>query len=186
MLSWLKFLLFAVPLLSAIPLTPASAIPITVSFTASGFQAGAPADPVTGSIVYDAASTTAPPDSLTSIDLTIAGHAYSLAEVAFSSFSDTIIGSTTAGFPVVIGDINSFFIDWIASSITPVEFAYGCETGCSRAFTTFTFTQFSVTAAAAVPEPSSLTLLLAGVLGCCVSLHLVRRGATTPDDRYAG
>jgi hypothetical protein len=59
--SRLKFIPFAVSLLSTIPLTPASAIPIEVSFTASGFQAGAPTDPVTGSVVYDAASTSAPP-----------------------------------------------------------------------------------------------------------------------------
>jgi len=174
--SQLRFVLFAVSLLSAIPLTPASAIPITVSFTASGFQDGAPTDPVTGSIVYDAASTTAPPNSLTSIDLTIAGHTYSLDEVGFSV--GTIIGSTLDGVGVVIGDLNTFFIEWTASSITPLEFAYGCETGCTRGFTTSTFTQFSVTAPAAVPEPSSLTLLLGGVLVFCVSLYLVRRRTT--------
>jgi hypothetical protein len=48
MASRLKSLLLAVFLLSASPLTPAFAIPIEVSFTASGFGAGAPTDPVTG------------------------------------------------------------------------------------------------------------------------------------------
>jgi PEP-CTERM motif len=114
---------------------------------------------------------------LTSIDLTIAGHTYSLAEVGFAGA--TIIGSTLDGVGVVIGDENTFFLDWTASSITPVEFAYGCEAGCSRGFTTSIFTQFNVTAAAPVPEPSTFTLLLVGILGFCVSLHLVRSRTTT-------
>jgi hypothetical protein len=102
----LGFLLFAVSLLSAIPVTPASAIPITVSFTATGFNVGAPTDPVTGSIGYDAASTTAPPNSLTSINLTIAGHAYSLAEVGFAD--STVIGALINGVNFVGASTNDF------------------------------------------------------------------------------
>jgi hypothetical protein len=169
-----RFVLFAVFLLSAIPVTPASAIPITVSFTASGFGGGAPTDPVAGSVVYDATSTTAPPSSLTSINLTIAGHAYSLAEVGFDD--STLIGGLINGVDAVMNNTNDFFLSWDASAITPVAFVYSCAS-CNTDFLTFTFTQFSVTAGAAVPEPNSLTLL-AGALCFCVSLHLVRRRPT--------
>ena len=83
-------LIFAISLLSVSPLTPAGAIPITVSFTAASFieleeAVAAPMDPVTGSIVYDAASTTSNINSLTSINLTITGHTYLLSEVGFIS-----------------------------------------------------------------------------------------------------
>ena len=72
-------LIFAISLLSVCPLTPAGAIPITVSFTAVSFTEfeesppGPPTDPVTGSIVYDAASTTSNINALTSINLTSRG-----------------------------------------------------------------------------------------------------------------
>jgi len=166
----LRSVLFTVSLLFAIPLTPAFAIPITVSFTVTGFLAGAPTDPVTGSVVYDAASTTSNINSLTSINLTIAGHSYSLAEVGFvEGFPDnTVIGGLINGIGTVAANTDDFFINWDTSTLHPVLFAYSCAT-CVVYFG-FTFTQFNVTAAAAVPEPSSLTTLLTGILGFCVFL----------------
>jgi hypothetical protein len=159
MASRLKSLLLAVFLLSASPLTPAFAIPIEVSFTASGFGAGAPTDPVTGSVVYDAASTTSVIDSLTSIDLTIAGHTYSLAEVGFAG--SNLIGGLINGVGTVVASTNDFFLLWNATTLSPFVLSYS-SIG-AFVFSSFTFPQFSVTAAA-VPEPGSLALLLAGVL----------------------
>jgi hypothetical protein len=177
---WLRSVLFAVSLLFAIPLTPAFAIPITVSFTVTGFLAGAPTDPVTASVVYDAASTTSNINSLTSIDLTIAGHSYSPAEVGFvEGFPDnTVIGGLVNGIGAVGANTDDFVINWDTSTLHPVIFAYSCAT-CDVVYFGFTFTQFNVTAASAVPEPSSLTTLLTGILGFCVFLNLVRCRTTT-------
>src|SRR3954469_19731235 len=65
-------------------ITQAHAIPVTVSFAVSGFRSDdgevPPTDPVVGSIVYDAASITSNINSLTSVNLTIAGHTYTIGE----------------------------------------------------------------------------------------------------------
>jgi hypothetical protein len=153
---------FAVILSSVCATTSAQAIPITVSFTASGFGAGAPTDPVTGSIVYDAASTTSNINSLTSVNLTIAGHTYTLGELGFISPSGTsqFIGGLLNGVDLVMVHTDDFFLTWNETTLVPSFFFYTTASS-SLIPRSSNFTQFSVTAAA-VPEPSSLALLLAG------------------------
>jgi hypothetical protein len=176
-------LIFAISLLSVCTLTPAGAIPITVSFTAASFieleeAVAAPMDPVTGSIVYDAASTTSNINSLTSINLTITGHTYLLSEVGFTS----PFGPSQLIFGLLNGSridvfTNDFFMRWNETTLIPFDFTYATTaTGATGGiFRSATFTQFSVTAATAVPEPSTLALLAAGVASLCVVLPFARR-----------
>jgi PEP-CTERM motif len=177
-------LIFAISLLSVCPLTPAGAIPITVSFTAASFieleeAVAAPMDPVTGSIVYDAASTMSNINSLTSINLTIAGHTYLLSEVGFISpaGSNQLIGGLSFGVGGILHHTDDFSIRWNQTTLIPFNFIYAATaTGpAGGIFLSSTFSQFSVTAAAAVPEPSSLALLAAGVAALCVVLPFARR-----------
>jgi len=174
-------LIFAISLLSVCPLTPAGAIPITVSFTAVSFTEfeesppGPPTDPVTGSIVYDAASTTSNINALTSINLTIAGHTYLLSEVGFTSpfgINQSIFGLLNGAF--IFNGTNDFDIRWNGTTLSPFNFLYAASS-TPGIFLSSTFTQFSVTAAAAVPEPSSLALLAAGVAALCAFLPFARR-----------
>ena len=175
-------LIFAISLLSVCPLTPAGAIPITVSFTAASFieleeAVAAPMDPVTGSIVYDAASTTSNINSLTSINLTIAGHTYLLSEVGFISpaGSNQLIGGLSFGVGGMFHHTDDFSIIWNETTLIPFDFSYTTTLPSGGFFRSATFTQFSVTAAEAVPEPGSLALLAAGVAALCVVLPFARR-----------
>jgi hypothetical protein len=186
-------LIFAISLLSVCPLTPAGAIPITVSFTAVSFieseeAVAAPMDPVTGSIVYDAASTTSNINSLTSINLTITGHTYLLSEVGFiSPFGSTqlpppfgstqLIGGLLNTVPRIDVFTNDFSMRWNETTLVPFDFTYATTATSTSGgiFRSATFTQFSVTTAAVVPEPSSFALLAAGVAVLCVVLPFARR-----------
>jgi hypothetical protein len=162
MIGWLKRVLFAVSL-SAVPLTPAFAIQVTLSFTASGFGAGAPTDPVTGSFTYDAPSITSNPTLLTAVNLTIDGHAYTLPEVGVATdLIGGVIGGVLNTVSLVLRGSNDFFLAWNPASSTPEEFAYA--TPQTDVFETDNFTQFSVTAAA-TPEPSTWAMMLLGFAG---------------------
>jgi PEP-CTERM motif len=176
-------LIFTISLLSVCPLTPAGAIQIRVSFTAVSFTEfeealPAPMDPVTGSIVYDAASTTSNINSLTSINLTIAGHTYQLSEVGFAPLgSDQLIGGLSFGVGGISHHTDDFYIRWNQTTLIPFDFTYTTTaTGPAGGFfLSNTFTQFSVTAAEAVPEPGSLALLAVGVAALCALLPFARR-----------
>jgi hypothetical protein len=160
MISRLKSVLFAVSL-SAVPLTPAFAIQVTLSFTASDFSAGAPTDPVTGSFTYDAPSITSDPTLLTAVNLTIDGHAYTLPEVGFDSNE---IGGVLNGVDSVESGTNDFFLLWTPASSTPGAFVYATAKNSDDAFLSENFTHFSVTAAA-TPEPSTWAMMLLGFAG---------------------
>ncbi len=169
---------FALLLISVCPLMPASAIPITVSFTVNGFGVGAPTDPVTGSIGYDATSTTSNINSLTSIGLTIAGHTYPLSDVSFiSSVGLQLIGGSLNGVGTPLVGTDDFVIEWNAATLSPILFNYAVSSVPDNVFSSTTFPAFSV-AAAAVPEPNSLLLLLVGVASLRVCPHIVRRLST--------
>jgi hypothetical protein len=160
---------------------PAHAIPITVSFAVTGFQnfgapGAIPTDPVTGSIVYDAASITSNVGPVTSIDLTIAGHIYTLAEVGSETVgSQQHIGGLLTGVGAVSSGTNDFRLDWNITTLAPIDLSYATAGSLSGPFianSSTDFTEFSVAAASTnIPEPSSLVILLAGVLGLGVVLR---------------
>jgi len=155
LLSAVAFLVCAV--------APAQAIPVRVSFTVTGFGMGAPTNPVVGSIDYNAASIFSDINSLTSINLTIAGHIYTVGELGFiSSFAGNqqLIGGSISGVTGLAPGTNDFLIVWNENTLMPITFAYTAAS-TPGFFPSFTFTQFSV---AAVPEPGSLALLVSGVV----------------------
>jgi hypothetical protein len=164
-------------LLSGGAATPAYAIPITVSFQATGFTGVGvpPADPVVGSIVYDAASTTSTINSLTSINLTIAGHTYTVSELDFASVSPNQFIEALTNHTTLVRGNNNFELSWMTPLLGSPSLLYSAV-GASDIFLSKTFTQFSVTAErVSVPEPTSLSLLLAGVVSLSVCLYRDRR-----------
>ena len=166
---------FAFILLSVGGVMPARAIPITVSFEATGFTGVGvpPADPVVGSIVYDAASTTANINSLTSINLTIAGHTYTLTELDFASVSPNQFIEALTNHTTLVRGNNNFEISWMTPQLNNPSFLYSAP-GASDIYLSKTFTQFSVTAEQTpVPEPTSLSILLTGAVSLGVCLYLV-------------
>jgi hypothetical protein len=146
----------------------AKAEPITVLFEADSVQTNpstgppAPTNPVIGTIVYDAASTTSNINSLISINLTIDGHAYTLGEVGFAEagvFQE--VGGVLNGVNTLDGGTNDFLLQWTESNFASPGLIYTVAGPASLAFSSFTFSQFEVTA---TPEPSSVGLVL---LGAC-------------------
>ena len=164
----MKNLLLA--LLFLAPLT-AHAVPITVQFTADTFFV--PHSPVTGTVVYDAASTTDLIDSLISIDLNIDGHTYSLGEVGFAPLgTDTqqIYGLLNGTSTVISSD--DFSLTWELTTLIP-EFFFFTTASSTETWVASQdgFTQFSVTGPSAVAEPSTLSLFAAGL----IALGFMRR-----------
>lgn len=142
------------------PTLPANAIPIKYSFAASDFGVGAPQDPVVGTIVYEAASLSATIDSLIAIDLTIAGHAYTLGEIGLlSQFgTDFVIGGSLRGGAVVNGT-DDFFIRFDTETGTPEAFVYATAQSFVHQAATLIASRM-----VAVPEPSTLALFGFGLL----------------------
>jgi len=150
----------------------AVAAPVTASFAVTGFPAGAPADPVSGTITWEADSPTAPIRSLTSIELTIDGHAYTLAEVGFLSpfFGTTdLIGGKVSNLLTLWVGTDDFVLTFDRASATPVRLGY-ISADVPNLFVGERFTAFGITAGApavsarvdataSVPEPATLALL---------------------------
>jgi hypothetical protein len=146
------------------------ATPIAISFTAAQFSPvigsdPAPADPVSGTLVYEAASTISPIDSLTSISLSIAGHSYGLAEIGFEYASGIF---TVGGLIDGVGGSGNFEDDFVLiwdNTLTPLYFQYSVV-GLPGIWATSTFSQLNVTESSNVPEPSTLALVGMAILLC--------------------
>ena len=163
-------------LILAVGAIPTQANQIEVDFRASGFvPSSAPTDPVTGTIIYEAASTTANIDSLTSINLIIDGHTYSIGELGFVSpfaVSDSAIYGTVNDFSIATtntpgGNKDDFLLIWNKDQLVPDLFLYSSSLrdGTGASWQTNTFSDFTVTESSAVPEPATMLLLGSGLLG---------------------
>jgi len=157
-------------------------MPILVSFTVAGFGVGAPQDPISGSIAYDAATATSNINSLTSINLTIAGHVYTVGEIGFIStgFFQEIGGTvnTVSGLSAFADD---FFLGWNEATLTPFDFIYGTSNSYLYDQSSVGFQQFSVTA---TPEPATLPVMLTGGAAMAMLGWLRRRRLTATGRLY--
>lgn len=167
------------------------AAPVTIEFSASGFANGGVQfpgfdGPVHGSITWDSASPTDPMNALTGIDLTIAGHVYTLAEVGIANegSTKTALGASPSGFSAVVGNgaAHDFLlvIDRVNPRIDAFAFSILGKTGAIWWFPSQTDARF---ASLAVPEPAGL-LLAAGALGA-LALARRRQPAAAPLGRPA-
>lgn len=146
----------------------ANASPFQVDFTFTGFtgHGGSPVpDPtVTGSAVFDAASINSPIQSLISINLSIDGHTYTLAETGILVSGDqNVIGGLLNGVGALGFNTTDFAIVWRYTTNEPVNFSY--ESGANPIVSS-TASTFSI---AAVPEPTTLALFSLGAFGMCLS-----------------
>jgi hypothetical protein len=151
----------------------------TLNFTANGFAAGAPQNPVSGSFTYEAASATSPVTALDSVNLTIAGHTYALVDIGFLSpyggGPDTVIGGVSNGVADVTSGTDDFYLVWTTATDVPDGFLY--STPDHGNYGASSFQSFSITPAA-VPEPSSVVLLLTIAAGLTLSLRRLRTTVT--------
>ncbi len=156
-----------------------NAAPVTIEFSASGFQNGGVQHPgfdgpIHGSITWDSQHPTDPMGALTGIDLTIAGHVYTLAEVGIANegSTQTAIGASPSGFNAAVGNglAHDFLlvIDRVNPRIDTFAFTVEGKTGAIWWFPTHTEARF---ASQDVPEPGGL-VLAAAALG---ALGLARR-----------
>ncbi len=173
-----KIIFLAVLLLSLANF--AYAAPITITFTANNFvlvagSGTAPTDPVTGTIVYDAADVHSPINSLISINLTINGHTYAVGDLAF--LQGAIIGGSLNGANSIVGGTNDFYIEWNPTTLEPELFSYA-DPSANGIWQSNTFSNFSVTgpgATAAVPTMTEWGMIIFMVLAGLGSIHYLRR-----------
>jgi hypothetical protein len=138
-----------------------------LQFTAGGFPAsggiGAPTDPVGGTFVFAAADAHADIQSFLSVNLTLAGHAYSVGQIGYwNPAPDHIIGGLLDGMNMG-SNTDDFGIIWNADTLAPINFAYtSSHYNKMWAVSQSGFSAFAITE---VPEPGSAALLLLGGLG---------------------
>jgi hypothetical protein len=132
-----------------------------------------PTDPVTGTIMWESTGIHDPILSIDSIDMTIAGHPYSIGEITYlSSANDwwVLVGGSPSGDNMQ-DQTDDFWIRWNRFALLPYDFAYTSSTTSgtwySAGWPTLDPSAFSVSE---IPEPSTtaicgLFVFLATVFG---------------------
>ncbi len=142
---------------------------ITMNFTVEGLSSdtpfGGPSPPgptttVSGTITWEGASITDKIDQLTSLDLNILGHTYSLAEIDYTHDYSDMIYATVNDTGIATGS-HDFWIRWDKTTTTPVDFVYA-TTGTVGIWDSSNFTEFSITA---VPVPAAAWLFGSALIG---------------------
>lgn len=167
----------------------ACAAPVTMHFHADGFQnAGTQypgfSGPIDGSISWNAGANPYDPiAALTAIDLKIAGHQYSLAEIGIANqgTTQTAIGGLFNGANAVVGNgaANDFLL--VFDRVNPFinAFAYSIEGKLNAIWWTPSNTSASFDTNH-VPEPGSLLLCAAALAGLLLSAKRGQRAASAP------
>ena len=166
-------LVMSVVLCAAAPVT-ARAASFRMDFQVTGFPISngnpPPTDPVTGTIVWEAAGIHDPIQSFDSIKLTLDGHIYSVDEIGVPPsgypMTDGLIGGTLNQVYQVLDHTDDFSIEWNQNSLTPFDFTYSSSQRSGIWFVSINspvnFTAFSIRE---VPEPSAIALFSLGLLG---------------------
>lgn len=173
-------------LLNCLLTSLACAAPVTLKFHADGFQnAGTQwagfSGPIDGSISWDATANPSDPIAmLTAIDLTIAGHSYSLAEVGIANqgSTQTAIGGLFNGANAVVGNgaANDFLL--VFDRVNPFisAFAYSIQ-GMTNAIWWSPTNSSAAFDTNHVPEPGSMAL---AALALGAMAMAARRGKRLP------
>lgn len=162
------------------------AAPVTMEFSASGFEnAGVQFPgfdgPIHGSISWDSANSGDPMTALTGIDLTIAGHVYTLAEVGIANegTTQTALGASPSGFNAAVGSgaAHDFLlvVDRVNPRIEAFAFTIQGKVGAIWWSPKQTDARF---ATLAVPEPTGLLLATAALGALAVARR--RQPAAAP------
>jgi hypothetical protein len=141
------------------------AAPIAYDFSASGFipifiQGGpVPYESLSGSFTLDGTQ-------IVAINLTIGSHSYTLGEVGVDQVGispiSTRVGALNNGFSTITGGTDDFLLSFVPDDPTFGFMNYAVQ-GVSDVFST---ANIAVTVSNAVPEPSTLSLMvLVGVAG---------------------
>jgi len=151
----------------------AFANPVTLELKASGFTNAGTSYPgfdgeVDARLSWDTANKADPIGSFLSIDIEIAGHQYTMAEVGIANQggTQTAIGAIVRGANAVVGDgaVNDFLIVFDRVNPTITAFAYSIQ-GKTNAIWWNPTTTSAAYVTNSVPEPSTLALLLPALVG---------------------
>jgi hypothetical protein len=145
-----------------------------------------PTDPVTGTIVWEAAGIRDPIQSFDSISMTLDGHSYSVDEIGVPPpgypITGGLIGGTTNQVYRVANYTDDFWIRWNTNSLTPFDFTYASSRRSGIWYVSINsavnFTEFSITE---VPEPSPDLLFGLGFLGTVAWRSRLREPWTLKD-----
>jgi hypothetical protein len=146
-------------------------------FSVTGFAPSngnaAPTDPVSGTIVWNAADIHSDIQSFVSINLTMDGHTYSVGEIGYFRVASPTtwngVGGLIPGPGSIWNGYDNFWIEWDSASLAPLSFAYASSQRSGiwdvesiyqpAAFQAFSIAPAEITPA---PEPSSAALLIVG------------------------
>lgn len=158
----------AIAVLSVAAASYAQAVPVTLTLSAVGFRSFAPVQSFSGIFTYEAASITSTISSMTSVSMSIAGHAYTLGEIAYQSpwggsgSYDMIYGVLNA--TGVSGGTDDFYLyfDRLTGAVGGVTYTSHGSTSVYDGFASITRTTNTGTP---VPEPATLALVGAALAG---------------------